>query len=185
MNNRDLLFVDTETTGLDPTKHEVIEVSWTLTSPDAKIVKKKYLARMLPLHIETAEPKALEINGYTEVGWRTGTLTSQGEVAEAFHAVAKDKILVAHNVSFDEGFMTALLRESEFAPSWHYHKVDTAALAWPAFAGGALSGVSLEKVCAFLGIKQERKHAADADVESCRLVYLALMSRYAGLFMPA
>lgn len=181
MNIRDLLFVDTETTGLDVKKHEVIEVAWIHTGPDPRDIKEKYLARMMPLDLAAADPDALRINGFDEVKWKTGPLSTQGEVAERFHKLSQKKVLVGQNVGFDEAFMTKLLASNGLVPAWHYQKVDTIALAWPLYTLGDLGGVSLDKLCTFLGIKQERKHSADADVESCYRVYLALMARYGKL----
>lgn len=185
MNNKDLLFIDTETTGLDCTKHEVIEVAWILTSPDAKTVKEKFLARMMPLNIAAAEPKALEINGYTEEKWAASVLSTQGEVVGELMRVSRGTILVGQNVGFDEGFLKALLAQNGATPVWGYQKVDTIALAWPYYAMGKLGGLSLDKLCTFLGIKQERKHSADADVESCYRVYQAFMARLEKLDLSA
>lgn len=178
MNNRDLLFIDTETTGLDCAKHEIIEIAWILTSPDSRLVKEKYLARMLPLNIAAAEPKALEINGYKEEAWLASNPRTQDEVAKALWKVSQRAILVGQNVGFDEGFLKVLLAQNGLVPAWGYQKVDTIALAWPYYSMGKLGGLSLDKLCTFLGITQERKHSADADVESCYRVYQAFMAKY-------
>ena len=178
MNNRDLIFVDVETTGLDCAVHEVIEVAWVITTPDAKTIKEKYHARMMPQHLERAQPRALEVNGFTKEAWEAGPLKTHAEVAQLFAGKAARKVMVGQNVGFDEGFFKEMLRGESLEPSWHYQKVDTCALAWPFYAAtDDLNGVSLEKLCAFLSIPQERKHSADADVMSCYYVYLALMNR--------
>lgn len=182
MNKRNLVFIDTETTGLNSRKHEVIEIAWIVTTPDAETVIETFAGRMLPEHIETAEPRALEINGYTLEKWKAGPVSARGEVAAALHKATMNSILVGHNVSFDEGFVSALMLKEAVVPAWHYHKVDTAAMAWPAFATGKLTGVSLDKVCAFLGIAQPVKHEAAADVASCRAAYRAFMAKYAPVF---
>lgn len=181
MNRRRLLFIDTETTGLNAQKHEIIEIAWILTDAGANILE-KFEARMMPQRIEDAEPRALEVNGYTKEAWEKSPLISHAEAAKKLRAVASDCILVGQNVSFDEGFITALLLQNNLVPSWHYHKVDTATLMWPAFSSGDLQGLSLDKICAFLGIPQEKKHAAAADVMSCFNVYNAVMAKYVPLF---
>lgn len=180
MNHRELLFLDTETTGLDAAKHEIIDIAWILTSPDGREIRSKFSARMLPQHLETAEPKALEINGFSEAAWRAGPkpLMAHDEVADKFATVSKDRVLVAHNVSFDEGFVRALLLKQGKSPRWSYHKVDTVALAWPLFSSSDLTGLSLGTLCQHLGIKNDAAHTAEADVQACYDVYHALMSRY-------
>ena len=85
-------------------------------------------------------------------------------------------------MSFDEGFIKALLKRFEITPRWRYHKVDTVALAWPALSEGSLEGASLEKLCAYFSIPQPVKHEAMADVMSCYNVYRAMMRKYAPLF---
>lgn len=178
MNHRNLLFVDVETTGLDDRKHEIIETAYILTSPDGSSVKQTYLARTFPRRLEDAQPDALRINGFTAESWRSGPLSTFAEVAAEIKSVSHNAILVGHNVSFDEGFLKALLLSENLEPSWHYHKVDTSALAWPLFSTGAVPGLALSKVCAALSIPQGRAHSADADALSCLRIYQVLMSRF-------
>jgi len=179
MNFKDLIFVDTETTGLDCLRHEIIEIAWIVTTPDALTIKDKQCYRMLPQHIETAQAKALEINGYTEAEWLVSpNLKTRYDVSQLFNKASAGNVLVGQNVGFDEGFITQLLKLDGVRPQWGYHKVDTVALAWPLYATTELSSLKLESLCAHLNIPQERKHAADADVLSCYYVYRALMQRY-------
>ena len=49
--------LDTETTGLDPTKHEIIEIA--VKSPLGT-----FHSLVKPQRLDLAEPKALELNGY-------------------------------------------------------------------------------------------------------------------------
>ena len=53
-----LVFVDVETTGLDETRHEIIEIAVIRGS-------QTYHRKVQPQHIETASPRALEINGFS------------------------------------------------------------------------------------------------------------------------
>jgi DNA polymerase-3 subunit epsilon len=175
---QDLLFVDTETTGLDPTKHEILEVAAIRTTPDAKQVLTTYHAKIKPLRIETAEPKALEINKYSAEEWTFDKCVNPEVVVRALMAMSHNTVLVGHNVSFDEGFLTALLRQFYATVPWGYHKIDTVALAWPLFMYTPAEGVSLEKVCRYLGTTNKPEHRAMNDALACRDVYLSLMSRW-------
>lgn len=170
--------MDTETTGLDPTKHELLEVAAIRTSPDGKTIIKTYEAKLKPLHLETAEPKALQINGYNSTDWADEMCAKPEIVVDELQKMAGNTVLVGQNVSFDEGFLTPLFTRLKMKAPWGYHKVDTVALAWPLFCYTPMEGLSLEKVCRFLGVTEMPKHRALADAMACREIYLRLMSRW-------
>ena len=150
---QDLLFVNTETTGLDDTKHELLEVAAIRTTPDGKTIISTFEAKLKPLHLETAEPKALQINGYVPEQW-TDALCMAPELVAVFPRLG-------------------------MKPPWGYHKVDTVSLAWPLYINREdLPGLSLGKLCEFLGVTCLPTHRAAADVEACRQVYLKLMERW-------
>lgn len=176
---QDLLFVDTETTGLDSTKHELLEVAAIRTSPDGRKIISRFEAKLFPLHLETAEPKALEVNKYSAADWTVDKCVMPEVVVDALQQMAGNTVLVGQNVSFDEGFLSPLFTRLGMKPPWGYHKVDTVTLAWPLFVNTDLPGLSLEKLCKFLGVESMPTHRAAADVEACRQVYLKLMERWA------
>jgi len=176
---QDLLFVDTETTGLDPTKHELLEVAAIRTSPDGLKIISRFEAKLMPLHLETAEPKALQVNNYKPEEWTVDKCVMPEVVVDALQQMAGNTVLVGQNVSFDEGFLSPLFVRLGMKPPWGYHKVDTVALAWPLFCYTGLPGLSLEKLCAFLGVAEMPKHRAMADAEACRQVYLKMMEKWA------
>jgi DNA polymerase III subunit epsilon len=176
---QDLLFVDTETTGLDPTKHELLEVAAIRCSPDGKTIIKTYEAKLKPLHLETAEPKALQVNNYKPEEWTDEKCTKPELVVDALQQMAGNTVLVGQNVSFDEGFLSPLFTRLGMKPPWGYHKVDTVALAWPLFCYTEMPGLSLEKLCTFLGVTDMPKHRALADAMACRDIYLKLMEKWA------
>ena len=175
---KDLLFIDVETTGLDPAKHELIEVAAIRTTPDGKSVLGKYEAKLLPKNIAGADPTALKVNGYTESEWSPDKCVDASEVATSLNRLGMDCVLVGQNVSFDEGFLLPLFKSVNLKPAWGYHKVDTVALAWPVYTTTNLEGLSLSKLCAFLGVTTVPNHRAAADVEACRNVYVLLMEKY-------
>lgn len=78
---RPLVFMDTETTGLDPGEHEMIEFAavfegdiWLVDLRNGYGFRSRPTTatlelKILPEHPETASPKALEITGYTPEKW--------------------------------------------------------------------------------------------------------------------
>ena len=65
------LIIDTETTGLDASKHEMLAFG-AVVVVDGRIVETLEL-KIKPARIENADKKALEVNGYTERAWRDAT----------------------------------------------------------------------------------------------------------------
>lgn len=175
---QDLLFIDTETTGLDPKVHELLEVAAIRTSPDGQTIISAYEAKLKPLHLETATPKALEINGYTPAEWTDEKCVAPQIVADNLTKMAQNTVLIGQNVSFDEGFLLPLFDNLKMKVPWGYHKVDTVALGWPLFVNTPMEGLSLAKMCAFLGVAQVPTHRAASDVAACREIYLRLMAKW-------
>lgn len=174
---RNLLFVDVESTGLDPSYHEMIEVAALLTTPDASKILESYEAKIRPNFIARAHPRALEVNGYSEEEWRPEKCVQPGVVAVKLARMSKDVHLVGQNVSFDESFLTAFLVANLQEPKWNYHKVDLVALCWPLFASGLIEKTNLQNVAKFLGLNlEEQKHRAMADTQMAYAVYKSLMA---------
>ena len=76
MKTHNLAFIDTETTGLDPNKHEIIELAVVIArqvpregkGPSLEIIEECEW-KIKPQRIELAEEAALRVNGYNEVDW--------------------------------------------------------------------------------------------------------------------
>ena len=172
--DRDLVFLDSETTGLDPNFNEAIE--WAAIRETRDGQETTFEARVKPTYPERFHPKAMEVNGYTKEAWEN--TPPESAVAAGLAKICDGAILVAHNVSFDEGFLTAFLKKHDLKPTWHYHKLDTMALAWPLVLSGEISGVSLSNLCEWAGTKQPTPHRAMADARCVQMVYKRLMARY-------
>lgn len=177
--DRNLLFIDSETSGLTAGFHEAVEWAGVLTKPDGITVLETYEAKVKPLHPERFDARAREVNGYTEEDWADAPPPE--DVAARLSMMASGVILVGQNVSFDEGFLKAFLKLYGQRETWHYHKVDTMGLAWPLIKKGAISGLSLTNLAEWAGIEQKTPHRAMSDVLCVQQVYLALMAKYAAL----
>ncbi len=71
-----LAFIDTETTGLDPNFHEVIEIGCVVADWKPDLFGERTLVesstldiKIIPEHIERADPKALAVNHYAKRDW--------------------------------------------------------------------------------------------------------------------
>lgn len=158
----DLVFVDVETTGLDPERHELIEVAAVRVHPHTLEPIDHASARVRPGRLADADPRALEVNGYTDEAWRDA-VTLQAALRQV--APLLDGAVVAgHNVGFDWAFLSrGFARAGLPLPAVDYHRVDTASLAWPLLAAAEIDSLSLDAVCAALGLSRPSPHRALAD----------------------
>jgi DNA polymerase-3 subunit epsilon len=165
-----MVWLDTETTGLNPDKNDIIEFAGLREDTLETLHLKVY-----PERPENAHPRALEVNGYTREKWdEAGAI----EMASAIPQIAKfleGAILAGQNVSFDENFIKATMRRHDVETRIGYHKLDVATLALIRLRPLGAKSVSLGYVCDVLGISNEGAHTALADVHRARLAYYTLL----------
>ena len=174
IGERPLAFIDTETTGLDPSVHEVIEFAVIVEYPDGST--DQYHTLIKPTHIETAQPKALEINGYAAHPERWDDAPEFEQVAETICEWLLGCVIVGHNAGFDLAFLAAEMGRSPFQGRLPYHKVDTTSLAFEHLVPKGLTSLSLDKIRAFLGWSTDGAHTAMKDTEDMRRLYHILTS---------
>lgn len=149
-----LAFIDTETTGLDPRRHEVWEIAVILRDTDGNESEHLWQIRPVEGHMRfIADSEALRINRYHERMAVPGNaeaadmLDSEGnapaplrflDVAERLHLLLKEAVLIGSNPAFDAAFLHKLLGIG--LPPWHYRTVDIATLAAGYRLGQAASG---------------------------------------------
>lgn len=162
-------FVDTETTGLDPEVHEMIE--FAVRTSDGKQIKFK----IKPKHIETASDIALKINGYTPERWVDAL--DPKKAAAIIHEWLEDAIIIGQNVKFDIGFIKALLKREgiEYDKNFLRYSGDTVTLALAHLVPKGLDNLSLKNIMKFLGMEPEPDvHEAMNGVDACKAVWEAL-----------
>lgn len=163
-----LCFIDTETTGLEPDLHEVIEFAVIRVDPVSGS-QTSWSTKIKPEHIERAHPKALEVNGYTPEEWADAPLMS--EVGHRIVELLRDGILVGHNCSFDEAMLKASLKRAGVEGRIPYHKVDTVTLAYEHLVPYGLPSLSLDNIRRFLGWSLDGAHTAMQDAEDAKRLY--------------
>lgn len=138
---RPLAFIDTETTGLDPRKHDVWEIAVILRRPG--VTDLEYLFQ-IRTSLATADPKALEINRHGErfavpagefaaqlptAWWSTTTPHTESTLLHSLLGILDGAMLVGSNPAFDDRFLTKLVQDAGATPTWHYRTVDVATMA--------------------------------------------------------
>lgn len=141
-----IAIVDTETTGLYPELHDVFEIAARIVrfedaDESTEIAVEKDAYWTLPVDLGRADPNALRVNRYYERVAERDLLTCdpgdvRGVVADIAMTLA-GCTLIGAVPSFDERFLTKLLRDNGQCPAWHYQPVDVETL-----AAGYLHGVA-------------------------------------------
>lgn len=176
-----LAFLDTETTGLNPEKHEVIQVGVVLArqtprqgrGPSLEIIEEIDL-KIKPQRIEDAEEEALRINGYDEGEWMFAP--DLKPAAELLAKKLQGAIMVAHNISFDAPFVEKMFERAGVENTMKRYKLDTISIAFARFYNREEDiKYSLGYLCDMFGIKNENAHTALADAKALYQVYKKMM----------
>lgn len=175
------IYLDTETTGLDPATAEVIEVAvvreeveYPYTQPGT--ITARWCRKVAPQHIETASPEALKVNGYTPEAWADAVPFK--DIAEELVAHLKGGTIIGHNPKFDTGFITAELKRAGVEPRISHRTIDTTTVAFMAWGLDGKLKLSLDNLRKHLGLSSEGAHTALQDALDCREVfYRALAAR--------
>lgn len=177
------VFLDTETGGLDPTRHDLLEVAILRERfyPDGSVaLESVYSAKVLPCLVGGLDPEAVAVNGYSPERWEADGAEQLAVVMARVKELLTDAVIVGHNVAFDMAFINAAMTRvlGEWNPSTWRTVVDTYALAYArwgiAWEGpGELKSLSMKYLRPLLGISPEGAHGALKDAEDCRAVFYA------------
>ncbi|MGW2837359.1 3'-5' exonuclease [Streptomyces sp. NPDC001493] len=142
-----LAFVDTETTGLDPRRHDAWEIAVILRDAEHAAAGDGSYDRevvwQIPVDLTVADPTALQIGRYHErfrvpAGTEAVEMNADGTIyqrlglGEFFYdlqEVLRNAMLVGSNPAFDDAFLKKLLQGGGRRVGWHYRTVDIATMA--------------------------------------------------------
>jgi DNA polymerase-3 subunit epsilon len=174
-------FIDTETTGLDPDRHELIEIGGLIVraSDPSDIttyeVIEEFEYKIKPERIQDANPQSLKVTQYEASKWTEGRTLA--EVIQDVAVKTKDAVMVAHNVAFDSAFLEKAFRTTGITNTMHYHRLDTVSMAYAILrAKGEVDRLSLHALCEHFGVIQNGEHAALPDARSMFELYKKMMS---------
>ena len=135
-----LIFLDTETTGLDPEKHRTLEIAFKaieMISGKTLISYESIVSQPAEIWAK-ADPESLQINGFT---WEK-TLGGKPEKTVAAEIIndlnhlgiaEKEASFICQNPSFDRAFFIQLIGvELQENYGWPYHWLDLASMYWAA-----------------------------------------------------
>jgi len=182
MKKHSLAFIDLETTGLDPARHEIIEIGAIIARPLSRAgrgpeleVLEEFGWKIKPTRLQTAEPEALRINGYNAADWLFAL-----DLAPALKSLAEKTagaIMVGQNVSFDWSFLQAAFNETKIEPRFHYHRIDLISLAFAKlYHDERAQRFNLSSLAEHFGLKQAEPHTALGDIRLTLEIYKKLLA---------
>ena len=187
------VFIDCETTGLDPARHEVWEVAMIVRDPDVGIVDQEHRLLTRPRDLAAAEPGALRAGRFyqraVEIDDATSWVVSDEPIkpvhdgwidpyTTAFRvaALTAGAHLVGANPAFDAAHLTGLLARHMLAPAWHYRLIDVEALVAGAVRWETPKSLRDSAEWLDLSIDEEALHTALGDARLARDVYDAVIA---------
>lgn len=170
--------VDTETTGLNPDVHEVLEIKATALTRDLQYLGFFY-AKIKMKDPEKASPEALKINGYSEEAWKDAQEPKdvyknfQNWIEEMKKTVSylaeyknHDPIPLGQNPGFDVDMIVKNAKRHDTSIKFSYHRFDLVTLSmlmdilknkdWQ-------KSYSLGNVAKTYGVESSNAHTAIAD----------------------
>lgn len=170
----DVCFIDVETTGTVFGYHEVIDIGCVRANLHTNNTA-LWEQRIRPKNPERITEMACEVNGFSIEKWAKYPESSP-QIWRQFFDFSKDCVPVCHNPSFDRAFISleaAAQGVSELG--LNYHWIGTESLAWPLYASGRISKLSLSALCEHFDLAVEPSpHTALNGAKTCCEVYKAL-----------
>lgn len=189
IRDRPIAFVDIETTGLERTQYDLIEVGIVRTDRPAA----PYQVKIKPTLIRTPHSRAVQVNGYNTREWEGAP--AWVDVAPQVHAQLKGCAVAGHNLfRFDWPWLSHYFDNYNIAigrdhrePEWMDRKrdwkepamltdlrgpfVDTMSLAFSFLVPMGLERLSLDACCKFAGLPPEGIHRALGGAQRAHDLY--------------
>ena len=174
LDYRTITFFDVETTHLDPTVGEIIQIA-TLTE-DSQGNLKEWSTKIKPqLKLGTYSPKALEINGFSLEEWKD-SLDAIEVMPEIKQIIEGSDILVGQNLFFDLNFIHEICHRNSIEPPDFPPYIDTKSIADRLVRANWIQRSGMDYLVEHYDVKVEgRAHTALVDCERTMLVFDELM----------
>ncbi len=132
------IFLDMETTGLDPTKHRSIDVAFKVVDISAGEMRGSYqsIIKQSPEAWARRDPVSIGINGFTWEMVNSGKEAAQisREIIDLFISlkIMRGKaVFICQNPGFDRAFFAQLVDVyTQESLLWPYHWLDLASMYW-------------------------------------------------------
>ena len=161
-----ITFIDTETTGLDLFRHEVIDIAMLQVSKVGNDYTEisRFESKVNPKKLNEASEVALKINGFTKKKWKDAP--QAGSILSIIRTYIQSSSIVAgQNLVFDYRFINKMFDSEDIEkPNWPKY-VDTKWMAEQLVHDKKLKRSSLDFLCEYYQIPTiGRAHTAMTDV---------------------
>jgi DNA polymerase-3 subunit epsilon len=176
-----IIYLDTETTGLNPEMHDVIQVAGIIEIDG--IVKAEFDFKCQPHSFNNCEPSALKIHGFNLEQLRSFPLPRKSlkdlkavwkKYVDPFDR--KDKFMACgQNIDFDIRFLDSWFKKCGDTYFWawiHYQKLDLLSASFLLQQAGIVAkteNFKLGTVCEAMDVPLNDAHNALADVRATRV----------------
>jgi len=183
MIQNDHVFIDLETSSLDATTGEIIEVAAIRTDCKANILA-TYTDKIQPT--KPVEESAARLNHYTKESWANAVpfLQAMDGLTKTIIGDRGDKVIVvAHFAEFDRSFLNASCdRYNIKSPFAGRGWICTGQLVWPLAFCEILHSRKLQALCDYFKVENDAPHTAMGDVTATAQVYWKIMRRMVPVF---
>lgn len=135
------IFLDIETTGLDPRQHHPIDIALVVIDHETGEQKGSYqqLIKLSEQEWAAHDPVSIEINGYTYGDIKKGMTIDQvsSEIVDLFTELNVERgkaVFICQNPAFDRAFFGYIVPVyTQEVLNWPYHWLDLASMYWVLF----------------------------------------------------
>ncbi len=132
------VFLDTETNGLNPYRHQILEIAFKIVDVKTGECKDSFEAIIAISEAEwrSSDPESLKVNGFSWNDVLVGkSLATVSEAIEGLfvkhHIIRGEAVFICQNPSFDRAFFSHILTtEEQEALRLPYHWLDLASMFW-------------------------------------------------------
>jgi DNA polymerase III epsilon subunit-like protein len=186
MTDKPFVFIDVETTGLDPERDDLIQIAWRRfgSAPTSTEIRAwiEHGGRCEVIHLQPSPDGERSLDGpwfrehspwHNDPDFRDRVITIP-DAAQRIAAEVGDAVIVNQNPAFDVGFLRALFKRAGQTPppGFARRQLDTQTAGYLICPGlRATVSIGLDKLCGELGIPNEGAHDASVDVRRAALVW--------------
>ncbi len=183
------IFLDTETNGLEPLRHRIIDVAYqviNLITGEKKGEYQSLIAQSKEVW-SVSNPDSLKVNGFTYEAIKDGKSEAQikEDILAHFEELAihrKNAVFICQNPSFDRVFLSQIIDPKiQNDLLWPYHWLDLASMYWAVYVKSqkkieSFKNFSKDMIASELNLPPENKpHQAMRGAEHLLLCYEALI----------
>jgi DNA polymerase III epsilon subunit-like protein len=176
-----ILFIDTETGGLDPEEHSLLSVGLVIWENGELI---KDLEILITDEVITFTPNALSVNKIDFLEHMKRALGKKEAISRIMdfckiHFPENEKITIAgHNIKFDVQFLKKLFGQEGFSKLFSHRMIDTSSILKFLQHSGYINFdiSSSDKAFAYFGLISEKRHTALEDARMTAILYNNLIN---------